>query len=284
MASAAPEPSLPRASRTPGTHLVVVVVVTVAALSWVVLALTHGGGHSGGHGASPEVLSRPGGVGTSGHHGAVPIPPAVVEVLIAVWAWGVMVLAMMLPPAVPLLHTVRRLTSHRADPWRLTVVSAMTFVGAWTAVGAVLVALDATTRAVAGTAWPDADPRWVTAAVVIGAGVYQFTPLKAACLRGCRSPRSFALAHWQGKRSVGAETFRLSGAYALSCIGCCWALMLICLVVGTAALSVMVALSVVMAAERLLPWGRRLVRPAGFALVAAGTAVAVLPAPVSFLL
>jgi len=60
--------------------------------------------------------------------------------------------------------------------------------------------------------------------------------------------------------------------------------MLICLVVGTAALSVMVALSVVMAAERLLPWGRRLVRPAGFALVAAGTAVAVLPAPVSFLL
>ena len=66
----------------------------------------------------------------------------------------------------------------------------------------------------------------------------------------------------------------LSGAYALSCIGCCWALMLICFAVGTAALPVMVALALVMAAERLAPWGRRLVRPSGLVLIVLGAVTA----------
>ncbi|MCM3487619.1 DUF2182 domain-containing protein, partial [Kocuria rosea] len=122
--------------------------------------------------------------------------------------------------------------------------------------------------------WAQSDARWAAAIVLIAAGIYQFTPLKDACLRGCRSPRSFVLAHWQGRRSSGTEITALSGAYALSCIGCCWALMLICFVVGAAALPAMVALSVVMAAERLVPWGRRLVRPTGLALIALGTATA----------
>ena len=145
-------------------------------------------------------------------------------------------------------------------------------------VGTVLVAGDLGVRELASSGWLAIDPRWVTGAVLIGAGVYQFTPLKDLCLRGCRSPRSFVLAYWQGRRSSSAETFTLSGAYALSCIGCCWALMLICFTVGTAALPAMVALSVVMAAERLVSWGRRLVRPAGFALIFLGIATALLPA------
>ncbi|EYT53283.1 DUF2182 domain-containing protein [Kocuria sp. UCD-OTCP] len=263
-------------------NLLVLGTLVMAAMAWGVLLLTHGSGGHGleGHTVTSEVLA-PGGAGEAhAQHGgtaAFVIPPALVGGAVALGAWGFMVVAMMLPPALPLLQTVRRLVSHQPDPWRLTVLSAMTFVGAWMVVGAVLVAGDLGVRALASSGWLTLDPRWVTGAVLIGAGVYQFTPLKDLCLRGCRSPRSFVLAHWQGRRSSSAETFALSGAYALSCIGCCWALMLICFTVGTAALPAMVALSVIMAAERLVSWGRRLVRPAGFALIALGAATALIP-------
>lgn len=258
-------------------ELVALGVLVVAAAAWGLLflvheAVGHGGEHilAGGTGGSPASDSP------HGPHGgtAVTPPPALVGGVLAAGGWALMVVAMMLPPALPLLQTVRRLVSRQPDPWRLTVLGALTFVGAWTVVGAVVVAGDLGVRALAERGWSDADPRWVTAGVLVLAGVYQFTPLKDLCLRGCRSPRSFVLAHWQGRRSPGTETVALSGAYALSCIGCCWALMLICFAVGTAALPVMVALTLVMAAERLVPWGRRLVRPSGFVLIVLGAVTA----------
>lgn len=264
-------------------NLLVLSTIVMAAMAWGVLLLTHGPGGHGleGHTVTSEVLTPGPAAETHAQHGgtaAFVIPPALVGGAVALGGWGFMVVAMMLPPALPLLQTVRRLVLHRPDPWRLTIWSAMTFIGAWMVIGAVLVAGDLGVRALASSGWPAIDPRWVTGAVLIGAGGYQFTPLKDLCLRGCRSPRSFVLAHWQGRRSASAEIFALSGAYALSCIGCCWALMLICFTVGTAALPAMVALSVVMAAERLVPWGRRLVWPTGFALIAMGAATALIPA------
>ncbi|MBO0898054.1 DUF2182 domain-containing protein [Arthrobacter sunyaminii] len=271
------------ASRPLDMNLLVLSTIVMAAMAWGVLLLTHGPGGHGleGHTVTSEVLAPGPAAETHAQHGgtaAFVIPPALVGGAVALGGWGFMVVAMMLPPALPLLQTVRRLASHRPDPWRLTIWSAMTFIGAWMVIGAVLVAGDLGVRALASSGWPAIDPRWVTGAVLIGAGGYQFTPLKDLCLRGCRSPRSFVLAHWQGRRSASAEIFALSGAYALSCIGCCWALMLICFTVGTAALPAMVALSVVMAAERLVPWGRRLVWPTGFALIAMGAATALIPA------
>lgn len=271
------------ASRPLDMNLLVLSTIVMAAMAWGVLLLTHGPGGHGleGHTVTSEVLTPGPAAETHAQHGgtaAFVIPPALVGGAVALGGWGFMVVAMMLPPALPLLQTVRRLASHRPDPWRLTIWSAMTFIGAWMVIGAVLVAGDLGVRALASSGWPAIDPRWVTGAVLIGAGGYQFTPLKDLCLRGCRSPRSFVLAHWQGRRSASAEIFALSGAYALSCIGCCWALMLICFTVGTAALPAMVALSVVMAAERLVPWGRRLVWPTGFALIAMGAATALIPA------
>lgn len=256
--------------------LVVLVVLLVAAAAWATLVATHGDGHPAtGHAIAPE--PAPAGPHTqhSGPASGIPAPPApLVATALTVGAWTIMVLAMMLPPALPLLQTVRRLVSRQPDPWRLTALSAMTFVGAWAVVGAAVVVGDLGVRALAQRNWPDADLRWVTAVVLVGAGVYQFTPLKDLCLRGCRSPRSFVLAHWQGRRSTGAETITLSGAYALSCIGCCWALMLVCFAVGTASLAAMVGLSLLMAAERLVSWGRRLVRPAGLVLVLLGAVTA----------
>ena len=257
--------------------LVALGVLMVAAAAWGLLFLVHDpAGHGAGHlstgdGGTALVADSP-----HAHHGgaAAVLPAALIGGLVAVGGWALMVVAMMLPPALPLLQTLRQLVSRQPDPWRLTVLGAMTFVGAWTVVGAAVVAGDLGVRALAERSWPEADPRWVTAGVLVLAGTYQFTPLKDLCLRGCRSPRSFVLAHWQGRRSSGTETVALSGAYALSCIGCCWALMLICFAVGTAALPVMVALALVMAAERLAPCGRRLVRPSGLVLIVLGAVTA----------
>lgn len=258
-------------------ELVALGILAAAAAAWSVLFLAHDAiGHGPGH-VSVDGAGAADGAGTPhAHHGGTAIdpPPALASGVVALGGWALMVIAMMLPPALPLLQTVRRLVSQQPDPWRLTVLSAMTFVGAWTLVGAVVVVGDLGVRALVASNWPDADPRWATAGVLAGAGIYQFTPLKDLCLRGCRSPRGFVLAHWQGRRSPGAETVALSGAYALSCIGCCWALMLICFAVGTAALPAMVALTLVMAAERLVPWGRRLVRPAGLVLIVLGAVTA----------
>lgn len=97
-------------------------------------------------------------------------------------------------------------------------------------------------------------------AVLVGAGLYQFTG-KAACLRACRNP--FAA----GGAGAGL-------AYGLRCLGCCWALMALLLVVGVMNLVWMAALTVVFVAERVL--GIRAARVAGAVLAVAGVPVAAL--------
>jgi predicted metal-binding membrane protein len=98
------------------------------------------------------------------------------------------------------------------------------------------------------------------------AGAYQFSPLKYHCLEKCRSPLSFALEHWRGRRER-LHALWLGVHHGLFCIGCCWSLMLLMFAVGVGNLGWMLALSAVMAAEKNLPWGRRLSAPLGVALL-----------------
>lgn len=255
---------------------VILLILGIAAVAWWLLALTHSGtGHSlGGQPAAPG-LAPPEFPADGAHHGSAPSGAASTVLPLGVWGllgWALMVVAMMLPPALPLLQTVRRLVSRRPDPWRLTMLSALVFCWIWVAVGVVLVVGDLGVRVLGSERGWTAPLQAVAGGALLVAGLYQFSPLKDRCLRACRSPRSFVLAHWQGQRSPGAEITALSAAYALSCVGCCWALMLICFVVGTAALPVMVVLAVLMAAERLVRWGQRLARPAGVLLIVLGAA------------
>jgi predicted metal-binding membrane protein len=188
--------------------------------------------------------------------------------------WALMVVAMMLPPALPMLGMLRTLVGSHRFPAALVGVAVAVYVGLWTAVGAVLLAAAATVRALADRVpWLAAHPAVLTGAALLVAGGYQLSPLTDACLTACRSPRSFAVAHWRGVRPPAVETATIAAAYAVSCVGCCVALMAVSVTAAGAALSVMVLLAVVMAAERLLSRGRRLVRPVGFALLASGSAL-----------
>jgi predicted metal-binding membrane protein len=80
-------------------------------------------------------------------------------------------------------------------------------------------------------------------------------------------------AHWHG-RHPAREAWRVGLAHGIFCVGCCWALMLVTFVVGMGSLAWMLALAALMAAEKNLPWGRRLRAPLGFGLLAAAAGLA----------
>ena len=105
------------------------------------------------------------------------------------------------------------------------------------------------------------------------AGVYQFTPLKSSCLARCRSPLLFIVAHWHGRHEA-LQAVWLGVHHGLFCLGCCWLLMLLMFAVGAGNLGWMLALGLVMAAEKNLPWGRRISAPLGGVLLGWGLAVA----------
>lgn len=110
----------------------------------------------------------------------------------------------------------------------------------------------------------------LSATALFLAGAFQFTRLKEACLSHCRSPAGYLLAHWR-KGAIGHA--RLGFGHGLHCVGCCWALMALALVVGMIDLVWMGLLMAVMVAETTLPFGARVAKPAGVALIVAGAVV-----------
>jgi predicted metal-binding membrane protein len=242
---------------------------------------------SAGHDAAPAEIVPPshhhGGASSEsadsspGSFGGVNLP----ALGLVMAAWALMVVAMMVPPALPMLDMVRRLVSRHRHSGGLLALSAVSFVGLWTLVGAALVINNAAVHALTEQwDWLTEHSQIVAGVVLVGAGIYQFTPLKNSCLRACRTPRGFALAYWHGSRPVGVEVMTMTAAYAASCIGCCWALMAVCTAVGVAVtLPTMIVLSVVMASERLTTWGPKLIRPVGVVLIGLGIAVAAGVAP-----
>ena len=111
----------------------------------------------------------------------------------------------------------------------------------------------------------------LSGAALILAGGYQLTPLKGACLSHCRSPAGFLLTNW---RDGLAGRVRMGLEHGLHCVGCCWALMALALVVGMADLAWMALLMAIMVAETALPFGARLTKPVGVGLAGAGAVVA----------
>lgn len=104
----------------------------------------------------------------------------------------------------------------------------------------------------------------LTMALLIGAGAYQFSPLKAACLSRCRAPLTFFIQHWaEGPLRNGLRL-------GLDCVGCCWALMTLGFVGGTMNLAFMGLAMLLMTLEKLPDIGRYLTKPMGAGLIAAG--------------
>jgi predicted metal-binding membrane protein len=103
--------------------------------------------------------------------------------------------------------------------------------------------------------------------LLIGAGLYQLTPLKRLCLAKCRAPLQFLMTQWRpGYRGALGMGLR-HGAY---CVGCCWFVMALLFVGGVMNLVWVVAIAAFVLAEKLLPFGRRVGQIAGIGAIAAG--------------
>jgi predicted metal-binding membrane protein len=171
-------------------------------------------------------------------------------------AWTVMMAAMMLPSTSPLVLLYAR-QSTAASSALLTAG----YVAVWAGVGLAAYGID--------MRLPDASNR-IVGAVLIGAGLYQLTPLKTACLKRCRNPADFLVTHWRRGR-MGA--LRLGVEHGAYCVGCCWALMGVLIVAGSMSLAWVVAIALVVAGEKLLPAGQLLGRLGGVGLLVAGIVV-----------
>jgi predicted metal-binding membrane protein len=192
-------------------------------------------------------------------------------------AWAVMMAAMMFPAAAPMLLLFRTMTTQRqagTGGFAPTWVCAAGYLLVWTVVGALTWLLVQVLSDVAGRLEVTERAAWAPiamGAVLIGAGLYQVTPLKQVCLDHCRSPLAFVMQHW---RSGYGGALQMGIIHGLYCLGCCWALFAVLVAAGIMSLAWMLLLTLVVFAEKVLLGGQRTSQVVGCVFVVWGLGVA----------
>ncbi len=188
--------------------------------------------------------------------------------------WWIMMIAMMTPSAAPTLLLHARLERKRhatTSPFATTGAFLAGYLAVWAGFSAAATALQwVLASAGAVTGMMEFASRPVAAAVLIAAGLYQFTPLKHACLNHCRHPLMFLLHNWKPGAS-GA--FRMGAEHGWFCLGCCWFLMALLFVGGVMNLIWIAGIAVYVALEKLAAGRRWPTTVLGFGLVVAGVIV-----------
>ena len=191
--------------------------------------------------------------------------------------WLLMMVAMMLPSAAPMILFYARFA--RRSGLRGAGAAIALFVACYVAIwalfslaAALLQAMLVAGGAVSAMALALGERR-LAGGLLLLAGLYQLSPLKRACLRECRSPIDFLMRLW---RPGTAGALRLGLTHGIYCLGCCWALMLLLFVGGVMNLAWIAGLALLVAAEKLAPARLRLSQALGAALILGGVAFIVL--------
>jgi len=200
---------------------------------------------------------------------------AVTRAVMFLTMWSVMMIAMMLPSVMPVVLLHRRLISARTDRGDSAGASNLLlligYFGVWTGFGALAYAIG---TAIVGAAMRNASlSRAIpiaTGAALVAAGAYQLTTLKQSCLAHCPSPLEF-FAHHQVRSAFDSPEFGIHhGAY---CAACCWALMVIQLVLGVMSLPLMAGIALVIYLEKCWKHGPALASVVGVVAITAGALV-----------
>jgi predicted metal-binding membrane protein len=249
--------------------VVLAALVALTLLAWVALLLGAGTGMDPlAMSGWPMPLELP--VATSGAWGAS-------YWLVAFLMWAAMMVAMMLPSASPMVLLYARVVRQAETRGHAGVSNAAASIAAFAAAylaSWILFSLLAVVlqfgleRAGAMSAMMSARIAPLSGALLVAAGLYQLTPLKAACLRHCRSPAQFIAAHW---RPGVSGAWRMGLAHGLYCLGCCAVLMLLLFVGGIMNLVWIAGLTLFVALEKLAPFGERAGKAMAALLVAGGT-------------
>jgi predicted metal-binding membrane protein len=198
-------------------------------------------------------------------------PPIFAAVALFLCAWLIMIAAMMLPSSLPLMRLFAVASSNQDRPAMMLAAFLGGYALVWLAFGLLAFAGDVGLhRTVDRVAWLGTRPWLIGGGVLALAGLFQFSPLKDACLRVCRSPGNFLLRYY-GRG--GRAAFELGYRHGIFCAGCCWALMLVSFAAGFASLWWMAALTALMVYEKIAPNGRRAVPIAGVVLLAMSVAM-----------
>jgi predicted metal-binding membrane protein len=197
--------------------------------------------------------------------------PTVADGIAYVTAWAIMMAAMMLPSALPMIGLYAATQRSASPGGRVVAVALFTsiYLGLWALTGIPIYLASVALGAITSKALA-----YGIAGVLLVAGIFQVSPLKQVCLRHCRSPLGFLLGHWRAGWRGGLV---MGCAHALYCLGCCWALMVVLVVAGAMGLPWVLLIAAIVAAEKLAPRGEWVARLIGVALMLLGVAVAVRP-------
>jgi predicted metal-binding membrane protein len=185
--------------------------------------------------------------------------------------WLAMMVAMMLPPVLPWIWVFAAASKgqpHKAPAWGRTLIFASGYFALWS-----LYSLAAAGAQVALAHLALLEPATLRVGTVVGgvllvvAGVVQFTPLKSACLKHCRSPLGYFLTRWEDG-PTGA--FSMGFRHGVFCLGCCWALMALSFALGTMNLFWMAVVTLLLCIEKIAPGGEMWSRAFGVGFVAWG--------------
>ena len=180
--------------------------------------------------------------------------------------WVLMMVAMMFPAAAPMILAFHKVQADRGESGG-AFVSTLVFVAGyllvWTLAGIAAYSgtLAAEMIAVGAALSREAEAR-IGGIVLVAAGFYQLTPLKEGCLSKCRTPIVFVAKSWRDGVSGALHMGLLHGAY---CLGCCWLLFVILFPLGLMNIFVMAIITLVVLAEKTIPW------PRAVSVVVAGT-------------
>jgi predicted metal-binding membrane protein len=191
--------------------------------------------------------------------------------------WWAMMVAMMLPSASPIVLLYARVVHRAEDQGRdlaahaAIAAFASGYLVIWSLFSLLAVGLQwAFEQGNAMSALMSVSAGPLAGGLLIAAGLYQLTPLKAACLKHCRMPASFLAAHWR-KGASGA--WRMGLHHGLYCVGCCALLMGLLFVGGVMNLIWIAGLTIIVAIEKLAPFGAAAAKVTAALLIAGGAAL-----------
>lgn len=198
--------------------------------------------------------------------GAMTMPPGFGWLFVM---WSVMMAAMMLPSALPMIHAYARFAAAGPVEGRVaTAWFAAAYLIVWTGFSVAAATLQMLlVKGLLLSPMMALSDGALSGAVLIAAGVYQWTAAKQACLHRCRAPIGFLMTEWRdGARGALVMGLRHGGF----CVGCCWALMALLFVGGVMDILWIMALTGVVLVEKVVPRGDIFAKVLGLALIAAG--------------
>ncbi len=175
--------------------------------------------------------------------------------------WAVMMIAMMTPSVLPMVSmyvTVMRSKKSKGQSYAPTIIFLCGYLIAWT-LFSVAISVVQYPLHVSGLLNPMMDSRsyLLSGAILVLAGVYQWTPLKDACLEQCRSPLNYLMTSWREGHWGAIRMGMHHGAY---CVGCCWALMAVMFAVGVMSVMWMLVITFFVLAEKISPISAKFIR------------------------